>query len=116
MCQSHLSDFARGIGAFATPVAERRAEAVDGSYARRIFAWIGRHKGYPGHLARKKREGTALVRLTIDEQGGLESAEVVRSSGYAVLDSLALEQIHEANPYHGPRRGCLRPSVGSSSP
>ncbi|WP_324698448.1 energy transducer TonB [Novosphingobium aerophilum] len=90
--------------------AQAAATASGGSrgedtYARRVFTWIGRHKGYPGRIAREGREGTALVRLLIDEHGRLERAELARSSGHAALDALALEQIREAVPYPRPPRG-----------
>lgn len=89
----------------APPSAGSRGED---SYARRVFAWIGRHKGYPGRLARKGWEGTALVRLLIDENGRLETAELVGSSGHPPLDGLALKQVRDAVPYPRPPKGLPR--------
>lgn len=91
----------------APPRAASAAATAQGEdvYARRVFAWIARHKGYPARLAREGKEGTALVRLLIDERGRLELAELVRSSGHIALDRLALEQIREAIPYPRPPRG-----------
>lgn len=100
---------AEGTGS-GTGITARAQVAQPGSkgedaYARRVFAWISRHKGYPGRLSREGKEGTALVRLLIDENGGLETTELVRSSGHGALDTLALEQIRDARPYPRPPRG-----------
>ncbi len=104
---SAIGDGAQDGHTAAPPRAASAAATAQGEdvYARRVFAWIARHKGYPARLAREGKEGTALVRLLIDERGRLELAELVRSSGHIALDRLALEQIREAIPYPRPPRG-----------
>ncbi|AYO78225.1 energy transducer TonB [Sphingobium yanoikuyae] len=76
----------------------------DDAYARKVLAWIGRHKDYPRSLAREGTEGTVLVRLHLASDGDLEDVALARSSGFAELDRLALDQLRTATPYPRPPR------------
>ncbi len=44
---------------------------------------------YPLEMWNQNVEGTALVRVLVNEEGGVDSVMVVESSGYALLDSAA---------------------------
>src|SRR3954452_13136220 len=50
---------------------------------------------YPAHERLVKAEGVVYIKITIRPDGGVASAEVVRSSGYPSLDKAALEAIHK---------------------
>jgi TonB family protein len=53
---------------------------------------------YPKDALELGIEGTAVVRLSIDAGGRITSSKVDPSSGYAVLDSAALEMVRKAHP------------------
>jgi protein TonB len=67
------------------------------------------HRAYLGklrtHLERSKVNprttliGTAVVRLTVDANGGLISHQIVKSSGSKVLDDAAMASIERASPF-----------------
>lgn len=48
---------------------------------------------YPPMSKRLQESGTAIVQLLIDERGAIESAHVVRSSGYRRLDDAARDAV-----------------------
>ncbi len=72
---------------------------------------------YPGkvmrHLARvlrprSKGRGAALVRFTIDRNGGLSAVGLARSSGSDRLDRAALTVVQRAAPFPAPPQGATR--------
>jgi protein TonB len=65
------------------------------------------------HLARQRRPNTrasggATIAFTVSANGGLVSAAVVRSSGNAELDRLALALVQGAAPFPAPPPGAQR--------
>ncbi len=62
---------------------------------------------YPDAAQRRGEAGTAIVRFVVDVDGRIESAQIVRSSGYARLDNAALDAL---------RNGTCRPSLDSGVP
>ncbi|ATI81329.1 energy transducer TonB [Sphingobium yanoikuyae] len=95
---------AADIGDTAPNAAPSPDAGKDDAYARKVLAWIGRHKDYPRSLAREGTEGTVLVRLHLASDGDLEDVALARSSGFAELDRLALDQLRTATPYPRPPR------------
>jgi TonB family protein len=54
---------------------------------------------YP-YIARKRRmEGTVLVDFKINQKGMAEYIRVLRGSGYAILDSAAMETVVKSSPF-----------------
>lgn len=54
---------------------------------------------YP-YIARKRRmEGTVLVDFKINHRGTAEKIRVLKGSGYALLDSAAMETVVKASPF-----------------
>ena len=49
--------------------------------------------------------GAALVRFSIAANGALRAASIVKSSGSAKLDSIALAQVRRAAPFPAPPAG-----------
>ncbi|PNU03302.1 hypothetical protein A8V01_06075 [Novosphingobium guangzhouense] len=82
------------------------ARSVKGAdtYALRVFRHIRAAKQFPAHLARTGVQGRVLVRFDITSAGDATGVGIARSSGVAVLDALALEQIRAAVPYPRPPR------------
>ena len=56
------------------------------------------HMNYPKDALELGIEGTAVVRLSIDAGGRLNSSTIDPSSGYAALDLAALEMVRKAHP------------------
>ena len=46
---------------------------------------------YPIHMWDQDMEGETILRVRVDDTGGVDSVEVVESSGYASFDSAAVE-------------------------
>lgn len=67
-------------------------------YIATLMSWLNRHKQYPTEARRARVEGVATVRFTIDPQGRVLSAVIIKSSGHAVLDDAALDVFTRANP------------------
>ncbi|CAI8798912.1 energy transducer TonB [Methylocaldum szegediense] len=65
---------------------------------RYLIEQIRRHKQYPGDARRRGWEGQVLVRAVIGGNGQLVEAEIVKSSGHAVLDDEALATLRRAMP------------------
>jgi protein TonB len=57
-----------------------------------------RGKHYPAQALAAGWRGTAEVRLTIEGAGSVRDPELLRSSGYAVLDEAALDMLARAAP------------------
>ncbi len=54
---------------------------------------------YPPKAREDGIEGRTVIRYSLNKNGELLSAEVVRSSGFAILDDEALRAIHRASPF-----------------
>lgn len=59
-------------------------------------------KSYPAVARRNGWEGTVTLRLRITANGRLDSAEVIQSSGYKVLDNEAAKMLRRARFRNGP--------------
>jgi protein TonB len=59
---------------------------------------IERTKNYP-RLARERGiEGEVRLRFRLDSSGSVEAVEVVKSSGYEILDSASIRAVYSAAP------------------
>lgn len=63
-----------------------------------ILEILQRRKHYPAQAQLDGEQGIASVRFTMDRQGHVLSATLVRSSGFASLDAEAIALIHRASP------------------
>lgn len=61
-----------------------------------------RAKRYPEEARDRDQQGVVQLRISMDRQGKLLSATVVKSSGYAVLDEEAVATMHRAEPFPEP--------------
>lgn len=55
---------------------------------------------YPETARRDGLQGSLVMRFCIGKSGKLESVEIVRSSGYPMLDEAAKQALEDANPYN----------------
>ena len=65
-----------------------------GSWWRRIG-----NLNYPDEARREKLSGNLLLDVAINADGTIHSVQVLRSSGYQVLDDAAKRIVHMAAPY-----------------
>ena len=73
------------------------------SYGTDVMRKIRRTKA-----AKSPGRGSAVVGFVIASSGGLESVRVVKSSGLAALDKVAVEHIRRAAPFPAPPKGAER--------
>ena len=55
---------------------------------------------YPETARRDGLQGSLIMRFSIGKSGKLENVEVLRSSGYPMLDEAATQALKDANPYN----------------
>ncbi|WP_161495053.1 energy transducer TonB [Caulobacter sp. BP25] len=78
------------------PPASTRAQ---GDYAARVRAWLEAHKTYPRKARQRREEGMAEIFLVLDRHGRVLRGELVRGSGYALLDAEVLAMLDRAAPF-----------------
>ncbi len=88
--------------AAAAPVSAPAASAAPAgpppSYLGRLQAWLERHKDYPPQARQQRQQGTALLHFVMDRSGRVTRYNIVRSSGYQLLDSEVTNMIQRASP------------------
>ncbi|MCD8514351.1 MAG: energy transducer TonB [Nitrincola sp.] len=72
--------------------------AAEANYYAQLSRHLAQHKRYPMAARRQRREGVAEVEFTINRQGQVLNARIVRSSGHAMLDQEVLEMLTRAAP------------------
>lgn len=73
-----------------------------------LLAHLERRKRYPAAASRSGAEGTPVVRISVDAQGRVLSAGLVRSSGHASLDREVVAMARRASPVPPPPPGVPR--------
>ncbi|MCX7914483.1 MAG: TonB family protein [Thermodesulfovibrionales bacterium] len=69
------------------------------SYMERLKEKIERIWKYPGEAAERGIYGDLYIRFTILKNGRLGAVELLRTSGYKILDDAALKALRDAEPY-----------------
>jgi TonB family protein len=59
---------------------------------------IERVKKYPRLARERGMEGVVRLRFTLNHSGGVDAVEVVKSSGYEILDSESISAVYRAAP------------------
>lgn len=93
------ADASAGASAASAPA---RSSTGSNTFAARVFRHIQRKKEFPARLAQAGIRGRVLVRFNLTGAGEITDIAIIKSSGVAVLDGLALEQIRGAVPYPRP--------------
>ncbi|HEX6957280.1 MAG TPA: energy transducer TonB [Ferrovibrio sp.] len=78
------------------------AAAAKATWQGQLLGHLERHKRYPREAQRRRQQGTAYVRFTIDRRGHVLHARLERSSGHAALDEETLALIRRAEPLPPP--------------
>jgi len=68
------------------------------AYFSLLKSWLNRHKTYPAHLKKAKKQGIVTVKFTIDKSGVLQKSSVKKKSGHSELDAAALKMLDDASP------------------
>jgi TonB family protein len=74
------------------------ATEAQASWHKELIARISRYKRYPEAAKAKQLQGLAKVKFTIDRAGRVLLAQVVQSSGSALLDAEAIAMLFRAAP------------------
>lgn len=86
-----------------TPRAEEAPDpALLERYGRSLSKLLALHQQYPRLAALRGWEGEVQLRLTIARKGNIIATQVMRSSGYEVLDQSAIQLVASAGPLPRP--------------
>jgi periplasmic protein TonB len=69
---------------------EKYVSITEPKYARRVQAV------YPGEAQRRHQQGSVTVMIYINESGMLDKVEIVKSSGYPLLDAAAVKAVKQS--------------------
>ena len=91
--------------AVATPANEARQRQANASYSQILNAALSREFKYPRRARRRNISGVVVLAFSVDQQGNLANARIVKSSGHDVLDQDALKLLEKAAPFTPPPPG-----------
>ncbi|WP_353684328.1 energy transducer TonB [Thermodesulfovibrio sp. 3907-1M] len=74
-------------------------EFNDWGYLERLKEKIERVWQYPPQAAERGIYGDLYIRFTIDKKGKLKAIELLRTSGYRMLDDAAIKALKDAEPF-----------------
>lgn len=74
-------------------------EFNDWGYLQRLKEKIERVWQYPPQAAKRGIFGDLYLKFTIDKKGKLISVELIRTSGYRMLDDAAIQALKDAQPF-----------------
>ncbi|MCS7163486.1 MAG: energy transducer TonB [Thermodesulfovibrio sp.] len=74
-------------------------EFNDWGYLERLKEKIERVWQYPPQAVQRGIYGDLYIRFTIDKKGNLVSIELIRTSGYRILDDAAIKALKDAEPF-----------------
>lgn len=79
--------------------AAARGKELMNDYSSTMVRASYQHVRYPKRALKLNQEGTVLLEVIIDRQGGLLSTKVIQSSGYSALDDAALSAVEKTAPF-----------------
>ena len=82
---------------------------VRGEALRRTQSALSHHLFYPPEAIKRGLEGEVILLLMLDASGRVQSAEIARSSGHALLDDAALDAARRIGALPGNPRQTLFP-------
>lgn len=84
------------------PPAPRLAGSVIETWQGRVLARLEAHRRYPPAARRRRLQGVAHVRFSVDRSGRVLDAQLARTSGSADLDREAVANVRRASPLPEP--------------
>lgn len=105
--------------ASATPATQADTGGVVNDEARYLHALLGhlnRYKRYPDSARRMRREGVVEVTFTVNRQGQVADARVVKSAGFRPLDDEVRDMLSRAVPLPGVPADYGRPELTVTLP
>ncbi|MFB2763729.1 TonB family protein [Marinobacter shengliensis] len=105
--------------ASATPATQADTGGVVNDEARYLQALLGhlnRYKRYPDSARRMRREGVVEVTFTVNRQGQVADARVVKSAGFRPLDDEVRDMLSRAVPLPGVPADYGRPELTVTLP
>lgn len=82
------------------PIKEQIETSIGSAgYEQVVLSKIESAKRYPRSAQKKGLEGTTVLSITIAETGSLLKSEVLKSSGFEILDSEVLQMAQRAAPF-----------------
>ena len=69
------------------------------SWKSQVVSMLERNKRYPADARSRRQQGVAQLAFTLDRQGQIASAEIVRSTGSSSLDEETLALVRRAAPF-----------------
>lgn len=81
--------------------AARNPDAVP-NWKSELVARLQRYKRYPGEAEARGEQGVAQLAFSVDRNGGVHNARIVRSSGSSLLDRATLDLVARAQPLPPP--------------
>lgn len=67
-------------------------------YPSQLLARLNQYKSYPPALRKKRQQGTVVLTFSIDRNGAVLASHIQKSSGYPLLDRVALDLLLKASP------------------
>lgn len=80
------------------PPARQAASNEKATWEARLLSHLEKYRRYPAAARIRREEGIAYVTFRMNRAGAVLSAEIVRSSGSAMLDRAALDTLKRAQP------------------
>ena len=72
------------------------------NWRRDVAVYLNKFKRYPLHAREARASGVVNVSFAMDRTGRVLRAEVVRGSGFDILDAAAIELVNKASPLPAP--------------
>lgn len=91
------------------PTPPAKPVMAKGRQLQRAHAALARHLLYPPEAVAQGLEGEVILLLILNSAGQIESAEIARSSGHALLDRAALAAARQIGALPGNPRQTLLP-------
>ena len=68
------------------------------TFQQRLLRHLDQNKRYPQTSQRRRQQGTAMLRFTMDAEGNVLSFRLEKTSGHETLDAEVLAMIKRAEP------------------
>ncbi|MBE1236727.1 energy transducer TonB [Phaeovibrio sulfidiphilus] len=75
-----------------------RTRSTRESWRSRVMMHLDQHKKYPPVAVARREQGEGIVRFVVDRQGRVRSVQLLRSTGYMLLDREVHDLMRRAQP------------------